>query len=246
MSLDPLGELQADVEGRLLAESYFADIKLLARRKGIIADDVTAALATLNEAGGKIGAVVIVLMPTFRVPLPDIPGPHGALNLTVRVVTNPEIADSDQGAGKSAEEIAAKVVQTLHGCAARWGSTISCDDNAGIVPTPVGDLNDGDVGYDVTLAVNGGITFPGRVCQPVITRTGTAAPATATISCATSGAAIYWSIDGSFPSSAGAAAVPPTATTYTAPFSITSACTLLVTAQLAGKIQSDVASAVFT
>jgi hypothetical protein len=83
------------------------------------------------------------------------------------------------------------------------------------------------------------VSSPVRVAAPTIA-VGTG-PVTVTLSCTTSGAAIYYTTDESFPWSGNT-----TATLYAAPVTVTASCNFRACAHKAGSISSDVAWAVVT
>lgn len=92
----------------------------------------------------------------------------------------------------------------------------------------------------LTLTVDYSVGEVTQVSKPVITPNGgEVMPGTeVTISCATEGAAIYYTVDGTAPST--------TSTPYSAPFAINEACTVQAIAVLEGMDNSNVASATFT
>lgn len=92
----------------------------------------------------------------------------------------------------------------------------------------------------LTLTVDYSVGDVTQVSKPVITPAGgEVMPGTEiTITCATEGAAIYYTTDGNTPTEA--------STPYTAPFAINEACTVQAIAVLAGMETSNVASATFT
>ncbi len=103
---------------------------------------------------------------------------------------------------------------------------------------------DGLVGYDVTISTSVALAKPAKVATPAIAAAAAISPATGssvTLTCATGSAAIYYTTDGSYPSSANA-----TATLYSAPFNVPTAATLRAAAQLSGSQPSDVAQTSLT
>ena len=241
MSVDFLRAIQDDAYGRLRADPAFTGVPILLERRGVVANDIDRALNTLLEEGSKLGSCIIVLMPLFRVPFPDERGPAGDVLLTVQVIVKPLIADDtgNGGVGKTAEELAAKVLQVLHLVNFGYGGELHAVPTA-IVPSQ--GITEGDVSYDINFSAKGGAAKPAKVSLPSISpAAGGQAPLEVTLSCITSGASIYYTLDGSYPSSANAAAE-----LYDGPFTIEAEATLRVAAEAADLLQSNVASAQFT
>jgi hypothetical protein len=231
---DPLSRDQDDFFARLSLDSFFAEISVLEQRKGVTESDVEVALSTLNEKAGKIGAVVIVLMPDLVPTEPDAPGPEYRVRSTVQVITQALFNESATGTQKSAEQIAQRVRQLLH----RFGTGAGVFSFAGMEPIA---QDAGKVSYGVTFTRLARDEDLPRCGTPLIDPDEGAAPQLVTLTCATAGASLYSTTDGSYPSSANDAA-----TLYTAPFNVATACTLRVAAEKAGMQQSNVAEATFT
>lgn len=227
---DPLEIEQEDFYGRLLAVPALADIKILLQRKGVTESDIETALSVLNDRGaGKIGAVVIVLMPSLTPENPDSPGPLYLINAVVQVIEQPLFNLGASGTGVSAEQMAQSVRRSLHHFSTGYGSVYTF---ASMEPIPA---SEGQISYGVRFTRKAGDANTGRCAVPAISADPASAPATVTISCLTAGAAIYYTTDGSYPSSANAAA-----TLYSAPFSVTEAATIRAAAEKTGLDQSSI------
>lgn len=221
---------QEDFFGRLLASPDLAEVKILLQRKGVIQSDIDTALAVLNDRGsGKIGACVIVLMPSLTPESPDVPGPLYKINMVVQVIEQPAFNLGATGTGLSAEQIAQHVRMLFQHFSNGHGGTYGF---ASMEPITVAE---GQISYGVRFDRQAGDTAAPIVNMPAISATGAAAPATVTITCATAAAAIYYTTDGSYPSSANA-----TATLYTAPFVQATAATIRAAAEKTGLQQSNV------
>lgn len=216
--MDPLQQDQTDFVARLeAAADYFGKITVLQERKGDIANEVERALSVLNEKDGKIGACVVVLKPELLATDPDVPGPEYKISLTVVVVTQPLFNDGDTGTGLSTETVAGYVRKLFHRVPLGGGAEYVFTGQRGE------EQPEGRDAYSVTFTRRVMDQEDTRCGLPLIdvfySPVGLAGPTNAiTLTCATPGAAIYFSVDGSYPSSQGAAASPPTSTLYHIPF----------------------------
>jgi hypothetical protein len=236
---------QDDIFARLQADPFFqAGVPVLEQRKGITESDIQVALGTVNQANGRVGSVAIVLMPRMRGQDPNAPGPRYTVRYPIQVIDYPVLrrqaatgTPAVGGTQQSAEEICDRIRQIIHLFNMGRGQTIAFDS---LEPSaePAG-----MVGYVLSFK-RLGIDFPPVGCAAVGISPNSGGvnptlpgPQTVTLSCATAGAAIYYTIDGSYPSS-----LNPTAVLYSAPFSVPSGTTLRAAAELTGNQQSQVIS----
>lgn len=233
--------LQLDLHGRLAADAFFSDIEVsLVRpraRLGFaqIYELIDSLLGGIKKKAGKAGASAQVLMPASDQLDPNVGGPRLDVLLTVRIQELVVINMGPSGTLKTAEEIAERVIQLGHHFIPAGGNMLLFAD---MVPT---DAFDPKVTIDVTFRVQSGLVSLPKVARPVIAPATGAAPQSVTLTCATPGAAIYYTTDGSYPSSAN-----ETATLYTAPFTQATAATIRAAASLANYQQSDVTTATLT
>lgn len=220
---------QEDFAGRLLADPYFTDIAVLVQRKGVTESDIDVALSVLNERTGKIGACAVVLMPSLVPINPNVPGPEFTVEQTVQVIEQPLFNLGDTGTGKSAGQITQRVRQILHHFSNGFGGTYNF---AGLEPIQV---DTGKISYGVKFSRQAGDAHVTKVLTPTISATATTAPSTVTLACATAGAAIWYTTDGSYPSSANAAAHQ-----YAASFAQATAATIRAAAEKTGLQASNV------
>lgn len=220
---------QEDFYGRLLADAYLVDIAILLQRRGVTENDIERALSTLNKRGNKVGAVAIVLMPELEPENPNLPTPSYRVRLVIQVIEHPLISRSSNGAGKSAEQIAKRIRQVGHHfITGRSGSSNTWHWD-GMQPEEV---PAGKVSYSVAFRRVAGDDLLQKVATPVIVAT----PAVpdgfnVEITCATAGAAIQRSVDGSYPT-----------TPHVEPsFHVAAGTTVRAAATLVGKQQSNVA-----
>lgn len=237
MSTDYLRQIQDDAEQRLLATPYFADVAILVQRKFYTKAEAERFLGALKGKSGKVGAAVVVLMPDVRVPSPDTPGPHYIVGLGFQVLEHPTINASSIGTRKGAEAIALQVLQLFHHFAAIGFTQCLTASQSAIVPD---DSVEGHVGYLVSFETRGGLVKPAKVSTPSLSPSSGAAGVSVTVTCATAGATIFVTTDGSYPSSTNGAAFP-----YVAPVEAP-AGVLRAAAELADYLPSDVNAAKFT
>lgn len=227
-----------DIAARLVADPFFVDIPVHVLRPRAeqsaaqIQTRIDQALAGLEKKAGKGGAAVTVLMPVGDTTSPNVPGPQLRFTYVVRVQEIIAVNMGPGGTGKSAEEIAIVVLQLLHQVMLNGGNCLYAHADT---LTPSLDA-DPKLTYDVRFSCQGGLPKPAKVALPIIS----VAAGTATITCATAGAAIYTTTDGSYPSP-----LNPAASLYVAPL-VPGPCTVRAVAFLAPLQQSDCHQALVT
>ena len=241
--MSPLEQDQLDFAGRMAADPYFAMVGIyVVRPRGAktamqIQQELEETLNCRRLQGGKGGAAVQVLMPLADVSSPNIPGPQFDARITLRVQELPLVNMGPLGTGLSAEDIALHLSQLFHhwnpGTGAVWNA-------AAKFLTPRLDFAP-KVTYDLTFGRLLQLARATKCATPTITPATGAAPQTVTLACATAGAALWYTLDGSYPSSANSAA-----TLYSAPLALATACTLRVAAEHANLLPSDIARSIFT
>jgi hypothetical protein len=231
--MDSLEYAQTMFAGRLAADPYFADIAVLEQRKGVTDADILQALSTLNEKTGKNGACVVVLMPSLKPENSNAPSPTYRIQLVVQVIDLPLFNLGTNGTGKSAEQIAQRVRQLCHllstGEKSVWVFS-------GSDPLPV---EEGSNSYGVAFTRQSGDPHLPKVPNVQVEHSGTG-PVTFALSCPDASAAIWYTLDGSYPWPDNPAAkhfLP-----YTA-FDVSTSCTLLAVAYRSGFLASNIASA---
>jgi hypothetical protein len=201
--------LQTDAYYKLLAETALQNWNIVLLRDELFASEIAVSAVWQTPRNGKAGGGIIVGMPLLTVEDPDAPGPELTANLIFTVLEQPDMNTT----GLFSEDVVFLILQILHEFATAQNCTLYAK---GSVVTPNRDF-EGIRGYNVRLEARlaGGGAIP--AATPVITF----AADTATITCATGGAAIYYTTDGSFPSSANAAAQ-----VYAAPVAVASGATV--------------------
>lgn len=239
---NPIAMMQQELADRLAADAYFADITVLTERTADIQNTIDRALKVATLKGGKIGAAVVVGLFSGDVERDGVPGPEFS-NAALRIqVTEHVLFNSGaNGTGKAAVDVSARVAQLLHHYRPTGlGETILITGSDAVQPVPPNQLETGTIAYQVRVGLSLTPAVLEKVAIPGISVAGVGLPKTVTLTCATSGAAIYYTTDYSYPS-----AVNTEATLYAAPFEISAACLLRVVAHKSGLAASDCAAAEF-
>ena len=226
---DPLRQILDGCLLRLRSSAYFTDIALLPMVRDTTAERIGQQLAAAFGANGKAGAAVMAMLPTLDVDAPNAPGPQFDVIETLLVVVHAEINASSIGTGKHAGTIAREVCRHFHHT--RTSSLIQLwnANRAAIAPATefAGNLE----GWYVSISSKWAQSTPPRCATPTVAVDGSQV----TLSCATAGAALYYTLDGTYPGSGN-----PAATLYTAPFTQAAAAEIAVGAELTGLQPSSV------
>ena len=174
---------------RLTADAYFSNVP-------VITEEISDIENAIQQAIAKLGVCVIVVTPTASASFPDTLKPYfDNIKIICRVVENVVLNRSTRGTNKPASDVAEMVSVLLHNYAPTGVSENIFLDNPSITIA-----NTGGVGkllsYDVRLKTQGGFDFVlDTVATPVIA----IADDSMALSCATPGAAIFYTLDGSSP-----------------------------------------------
>jgi hypothetical protein len=220
---------QDDIVQRLVTDPFFQQaVPVLEQRKGITESDVQIALSTANQQNGSIGTCAIVLMPRLAGQDPNAPGPRYTTRYPVQVIDWPLVRRQSTGGSQvSAEQICDRVRQIIHGFNMGRGQMVYFDKLEPVA------IDDGKISYIVTFKKLGS-DFPPISCAAVGisplsggVSPSLPGPVLVTLTCATSGASIYYTIDGTYPSSEG-----DTAVLYSGPFTAPAGSTVRAAAEL--------------
>jgi len=232
--MDRTEQEQADIKTVLDLDALFATVTVDLEDKGDIESEIDKGLGTLNTKAGKMGAYALVLEPEETPTNPDTPSPELRIQFGVQVFETQLFNNGADGTGKSVFQLTRRIRQLLHRRSLGrgvlvWKSTSPAPQSdpsrrSRVVTFERLDQEDADV----------------RVGTPLIDPDEGAAGASITLTCATSGAAIYYTTDGSYPCSTNAEA-----TLYAAPFAAV-AGTLKAAAEKSGLQPSSVAEAEFS
>jgi hypothetical protein len=212
--------VQQEIADRLLADPFFAAIPVLVEVPRDLAFELQASVA----AAGTWGTV---LVPQAQVTAPNAPGPiFDPVEFAVRFRSNTPVAS-----GPGALEAAETALALLH---LYRPSTV----NEVLVAAPEAlrrVVEPNVVTYEIRVRtqVCAAYAVP-QVATPVVSIAGSSLPETVTLTCATAGAAMFYTLDGSAPSPRGA-----TASLYSVPFTVSAAGTLRVRGWLAGYLASS-------
>jgi Chitobiase/beta-hexosaminidase C-terminal domain len=242
MSSGPLRQIQEDCFARLLTEPSLATVSMILQRKAVTQAMVTEMLSVRAGRGGKIGACVIVEMPTISVQYPNVPGPRGTITQSFTAIEHPTLNGSSAGTGMDAEQISIAVLRLFHYFSIFGTSSTFIASGPSIIP----DLSfDGMVAYQVRLQTELALAPSAKVANVVIAPNGGAHGQAVALTSATLGASIYYTLDGSYPSSAVRPGVAPSLL-YSGPVTPSAACTLRAAAEYAGLQESDITQANFS
>lgn len=223
-----LVKLQEDWTHKLLSEPALNRINVVQLRKLVIESQIDFKLLTKTARNGRLGCGAVIEMPTFSVPSASAPGPQGAFDLTVLVAEMPLLnMSAASGTLQSAEEVAMRIVEIGH----QFFMRDTAEFIAGKQALEPAEFEKGHIAYRVRFSFLHAPTPAARVAVPAIAE----AAGTLTLTCATAGAAIFYTTDDSFPGLGNSRAVP-----YTDPFLVEPGTVVRVAAYLDGMSGSDV------
>ena len=209
-----LKQFQADITGLLNTCDYFNDVTIVTEDKADISTIIQKALSPIAVKGGKAGLVIVVEDPEADAPT-NIPGPYltkirQKLTIMENMLVN---RTSPYGTMKKAFEVAEIIQEVLYG--------VTLDGNLDNPVWPgqpairsIGAIPDmpSIVAVEVMLEWHAGLPIAAKVADPTIAN----ATGSITIATSTGGAALFYSLDGSFPS-----------TIYSAPFTTPASGTVI-------------------
>jgi hypothetical protein len=228
-----LTQIQQDIFGLLMSAPQLQNVNIVAERKFITQQEIAKDAIWQTQRNGKSGCGILIEEPEVISDSPNVTGPPQSVLLSLVCFQNGDAAFTERGAGLFAAQIEQFVIDALHL------------------------QNIGGLG---SMQVKGNFSSPARdypgvnarrlrvSMTPFNTRQ---SPRTAGIaasvegglcalSCVTPGAAIYYTLDGSFPTDTALAIDPvsvtatnpqgvpinPQAQLYAAPFAVTSGQTI--------------------
>lgn len=223
-----LRRFQDHLLAKLLSEPLLNSVAVVSFRKQVTLDIAKRVAPHLAGRNGKVGSGILINLPSADPTDDDLGGAQMVANIALDILNKDDMAlVLSNGSGLTAEEVMAIVWFLLH----QWLNQATGAGNwycSGA--DPIEDQR-GAYGYRLILTVRFANDEPAK-CENVIT---SLAGGTATLTCGTAGAAIYYTLDGTFPGPGNNAAV-----LYAAPFAVTSGQTLLTAAFNADFIGSDV------
>lgn len=229
-------QLQEDLYHLLLSAPTLSRVNVNQYRKFRMQSELDFASLWQMPRNGTAGCGVLVAMPEVETAHANLPGPEFVTTVLFSVVEEPNLNFAPGGTLLSAEEVAQRVAELLHGYAGgNWGGALFAK---GPVIAADQEYPDGLLAYRVTLHLRLVRDQVARVATPTAT---TGEANLTTLACSTEGAAIYYTLDGSFPGPGN-----PVAQLYGAPITPTAGQTLRWAAYLDSLLPSAAESALVT
>lgn len=189
-------QLQNDVFMALLSAQSLTSVNVKQFRKMVIESEIDMKLVYLTQRNSRLGAGVLVEMPTLNCDKPNVTGPILEVGLSILVMEQPTInMSAAQGTLLSAEEIAKRVLETCH--LLHTGNALLRAASAAVTPA---NEYAGVIAYRVNLSTMSASEQPVRPAMVSIDATDLSA---VTLACADTTALIYYTLDGSYPAKYG-------------------------------------------
>lgn len=225
---DLLLKIKYDVYHRLLGDEGLATVPILIDDEHTAEDRDKLEAGPGNERAGKTGACITVLaVAVTGLGTGETPTPQMDVAIEIEAVEDVLINASADGTGINAAEIVARLVQTLH--------LAHFDDRfTGLRLAEKGPIAEllpeadrvGHRGYLVRFEASSAMFARVASCNSVAA---SVAAGLCTLTTGTSGATIYYTLDGSYPGSGN-----PSALTYSVPFAVTPGALVRAAAQKTG------------
>jgi len=232
-----LAAMQQELADRLMAEPSFADVPVLTERLHDLESQVERAL-------NRIGLMAVVTTPLANIGHQDTTTPyfddvHALIRIYENVMVNKTRHDVTY---RSCLEMAEITVATVHHFKPDGINEVWVPEN----PTITLGNDPMDLCYDCRFTTQAGIihTIP-QIALPTVTAADLGdGTASVTVACATTGAAVFYTTDGTYPAPR---KLDGTAgSLYSAPFIVADGAVVKVRAWLAGYLASDLVSATVT
>lgn len=222
---------------RVLAHAPLATVSAALERRAVTEAAAKELVSVRNNRGGKVGLFILVMRPTF-VPGPDDQSLRGTLYQDLLVLEHPTINESSQGTGIEAEACALELLDLFAfaplGNNSQQAYSPAAD--GAVVPD---DTFDGFNAWRTRLRSAAACPRLERCGVPLLDPDEGSGAELVTITTATPGAGIYYTLDGTYPSSSNG-------TLYTAPFAPGAGATLLAAAEKTDLQQSGIAQAIYS
>lgn len=239
MNDDFLELMQMEIVALLQADEVIGTLPVLHERIGGVLEEAAKAVSVYTEGSGKTGVCVIALQPIADDEMPAAPGGILETEWTVLVLEEPAVNDvAGSGHQLKALKIARRILRVMKLYQAGGLATTFVPAKKGCI-VPVGNPL-ASVAYEVRMRcteTSAGTML--KAATPVISPASGAAPQTITLTCATTGASIYYTTDGTLPRSGHGVL-------YAAPFSMGAAGMVRARAYKTGYIGSNTAAVEYT
>jgi hypothetical protein len=232
-ALDVIDRLPYELQARLEADEFFADIPVIVADKGNVKAELERKQAAITEKAGRRGVAVIVLQIVAEDDYPEVNFGPLKLRPAFQVVEHVELNNDERGTKKSARRVTRRIHQVIKPLALYGIVTQFKADSPAIEPVSVSDLGDQVVAMQANFVT---YEFDAEQLSQVATPEFSAVAQTLVMTSATEGASIWYSVDDSFP-----APNKPGSIEYTVPIAIPEAgFTVRAAAYKAGSIASEV------
>ena len=204
--ITPLEQLEQNIFDRIDNDLSMATVVVLQEKKGITDNDLLQTLASNTIAGTKKGACIIIGEAFYDINHPGTVGPMIEPQVYIRCIVRPMVNDGPNGTGISVNQLELSVLQLLH-------NYIMGDINVTLTAQKGDPIQWVGGERERSITVKGSIKLkpPAKCATVLITEIATD---NVTLVCATGGASIYYTTDGSYPSPTN-----ETATLYAGPIS---------------------------
>lgn len=225
-----LVQAQKDVTATLLSAASLANVAIVSYREKRLANELD--YRTTLEAGrnGKAGVMAVVMLPSADAGEKNVTGPVLDWLFPVIVIELDAVNMEPQGGSLlSAEEVSQRVMDVLHHEADEKYGTWKV---SGKPMAPETQFNfPGCIAYRTTFVLYCGRSEQTRRCAPVQVDL-TTTPGQCALSCATPGAEVYYTLDGSSPGNASGG--NPNSQLYAGPFPVAAGDTVRAAAYADG------------
>lgn len=225
-------QLQDDVTLALESAERLASINIVQYRKLRLQSEIDWSSIWQTVRNGRSGGGLLVEMPTFEAPHPNLPGPDRDLTVSVVGIEEPNLNFSPAtGTLLSCEEFTQIALEELH--------QLLIEGLGGLYAAKTAFREapefQGVVAYRASLFMRGPQAPLARVALPTIIEAGL----NVTLATTTAGATIFYTLDGTFPGPAN-----PGAMQYLGAFDMVSGQTVRWAAYLTGLMGSHIGQAV--
>lgn len=228
-----LVQLQNDLFGLLMSAPALRTVNIVLERKFLVQAEVNFDTIWTTVRNGRSGTGVLIEMPSIDVPANQSIGPKQNLRPSFVVFQNGDAAlEPSTGSGLYAETLAQLVLDTLHMQELQGIGTLYAQDRA-VEPAREYEFVNA---YRVSMILRSAQANQTNRTAPVVI---TITDGVATLTCATSGAEIYYTVDGSFPDQAATDPISLTVINsssqlYAGPFAVTGGQIIRAAAYAAG------------